>query len=640
MAAKFSVRSWLFTLFVVSGCSLCAGASSHAAAPTAEQALRLAPVQKDVEYDRPDDPSKCTIKAEKHRNQTGWTVRDVDGKILREFVDTNGDNVVDRWSYYKDGVEVYRDIDTKFSGKANEFRWLNTAGIRWGITKGSETQIESWKMISAEEVSAEAIMAIRDGDSARFARLLLTPTEFKSLGLNTQKSKELADKLSTAPTAFSDLVRRQKAITPKSGWIHFGGSRPGIVPAGSFGNNDLVVYENVVAIVETEGKDTQVLIGTMIKVGDCWRLIDAPVVPDSNAKSTDLAGNGFFFVNPALKNMAQPTETVAGGPNEKTQKLLDQLQKLEDTINKADTRDAQARLNDERADYLEQVIREIGDKDRPQWIHQMADTVSAAVQSGTYPKGTERLKRLARALEKNPADGDLAAYVEFRQLTADYVLALQGTNPEFSKIQTEWLKNLEQFVKAHPKSPDAADAMLQLGLAEEFAGQEDKATHWYQEVGSNFDGLPVAQKAAGAIRRLDSVGKRIQLVGRSTNGEQVDLAQYKGKHVLIHYWSAASDPCKVDLAELKELQSRYASYGFALIGVSLDTNRQTLDEYLATNKLPWPQLFEPGGPDSRYATELGILNLPTMILIDDKGKVINRNIHISELDRELRGRLK
>jgi peroxiredoxin len=641
MAAKLIVRTRLAALFVFCVSLVRGSQVSQAATPTAEQALRLVPVQKDVEYDKPDDPSKCTIKAEKRKGQTGWLVRDADGKVLREFVDTNGDNIVDRWSYYKDGVEVYRDTDTKFSGKANEFRWFNTAGIRWGIAKNSEGQIDGWKMISAEEASAEAIMAIRDGDVSRFTRLLLTPAELKSLGLNSQKNKELADKLSAAPMAFSDLLRRQKVITSKSAWVHFGGNRPGIVPAGAFGGgNDLIVYENVVAIVETEGKDAQVLIGTLIKIGECWRLIDAPVVPDSNAKSTDIAGSGFFFVNPALKNLAQSTESAAGAPNEKTQKLLDELGKLEDAINKAETRDAQARLNDQRADYLEQIIRDAGDKERPQWVHQMADTVSAAVQSGTYPKGTERLKRLVRTLEKNSADADLAAYVEFRQLTADYVLSLQGTNPEFSKIQAEWLKSLEQFVGRHPKAPDAADAMLQLGLAEEFAGQEDKAAHWYQEVASNFEGTPAAKKAAGAIRRLDSVGKQIQLVGQSTKGEQVDLEQYKGKYVLIHYWSAASDPCKVDLAELKELQTRYGSLGFALIGVSLDTSRQTLDEYLATNKLPWPQLFEPGGPESRYATELGILNLPTMILIDDKGRVVNRNIHISDLDRELRSKLK
>ena len=170
--------------------------------------------------------------------------------MLREFVDTNGDNVVDRWSYFKDGVEVYRDIDPKFTGKATEHRWLNTAGVRWGVSHGGNSPIEYWKMISAEEVSAEVVGRLRDHDPARFNRLLLTPAELHSLGLNAAKTKELADKLSAAPAAFAELADRQTTVTAKSNWVHFGGNRPGIVPAGTFGAPaDIEVYENVVAVV-------------------------------------------------------------------------------------------------------------------------------------------------------------------------------------------------------------------------------------------------------------------------------------------------------------------------------------------------------------------------------------------------------
>jgi len=616
-----------------------AAPAAHSATPTAEQALKLAPIQKDVDYDRPtpEEAAHCTMKAEKHKGQTGWVIRDADGKMLREFVDTNGDNVVDRWSYFKDGVEVYRDIDPKFTGRATEHRWLNTAGIRWGVSKGGNSPIEYWKMISAEEVSAEVVGALRDRDPARFNRLLLTPAELRSLGLNAAKTKELSDKISAAESAFAELAERQTTITAKSNWVHFGGNRPGIVPAGTFGaTGDIEVYENVVAVVETDGTDTQIQIGTMIKAGDCWRLVDVPSVPE-RGKLAD-SQPGIFFVAPAARNAAAQ-ETAGNAGNEKTQKFMDELQKLDQQIAAAAPAD-QPKLNDQRADYFEQVIAEVAPDDRAQWIHQMTDTISAAVQSGTYARGAERLKAMYTKLEKNPQDTDLAAYVEFRELSAEYALALQSPNPEFAKIQTTWLQNLETFVGRHPKSPDTADALLQLGIAEEFAGREEKAKQWYHQIVENFDSAAAAKKAAGAIRRLESVGKSIELSGKSTDGEQVDLGSLKGKWVLIHYWATWCEPCKVDLAELRELQAKYAASGLAIIGVSLDNNRQALDEYLSKNHLPWPQLFEPGGLDSRYANEMGILTLPTMVLIDADGHVANRSIHISELDRELRNRLK
>jgi hypothetical protein len=61
---------------------------------------------------------------------------------------------------------------------------------------------------------------------------------------------------------------------------------------------------------------------------------------------------------------------------------------------------------------------------------------------------------------------------------------------------------------------------------------------------------------------------------------------------------------------------------------------------LKKNRLSWPQMWEPGGLDGRPAVELGILTLPTLILLDDKGRVLNRNIHVSEIEAELKKQLK
>ena len=70
--------------------------------------------------------------------------------------------------------------------------------------------------------------------------------------------------------------------------------------------------------------------------------------------------------------------------------------------------------------------------------------------------------------------------------------------------------------------------------------------------------------------------------------------------------------------------------------MSLDNDRADLDSFLKENPLPWPQIFEPGGMDGRLSTEFGIISLPTMILVDSQGKVVNRNIRTAaELDRQL-----
>ena len=609
--------------------------SVEGASPDIQQALRLMPIQDEVDFDRPDagQASGCTISVEKIGSDVGWVVKDPDGAMLRQFVDTNGDNVVDRWSYHKDGLEVYRDIDKNFNGKADEYRWFHTAGSRWGADNNEDGRIDAWKAISAEEVTAEVVAALAQRDAERFSRVVLTDSELKSLGVGPAKAKELSEKLGALPAAFKELATQQKEITRTTEWVQFSGNRPGVVPTGTEGSTkDLRVYENVVAIVQTGGEHSQVYVGTLVEAGDVWRVIDVPrPISDSQGQ---LASSGFFFRSP----MEGRTQMTSTGPSEQAQELLTELEKLDTAASQAASAEEQARFNARRADLLERIAEQAENAaDRAVWLRQLADMVSAAVQSGEFPEGVKRLEALFRKLEESKKDKELVAYVRFRQLMADYGLSIQTASTEqFVKIQAEWLKNLEQYVDDYPESPDAAEAMLQIAIAKEYAGEEEEAKKWYAQVVDEFPTSAPAKKASGARTRLDSIGKSISLEGKSPAGDQVKLAAFRGKVVLIQYWASWCEPCKADMAALKELMTKYGRFGFSIIGVNLDSSPKDMAAYLAESPLPWPQIFEEGGLDSRPANELGILTLPTMILVDQEGKVVNRNINVAELDRELK----
>ena len=113
------------------------------------------------------------------------------------------------------------------------------------------------------------------------------------------------------------------------------------------------------------------------------------------------------------------------------------------------------------------------------------------------------------------------------------------------------------------------------------------------------------------------------------------MAKYRGKVVLIQYWATWSAPAKADMATLKELWNKYGR-SFVIIGVSLDNNVKDLNAYLAENPLPWPQIYEEGGLDSRPANALGILTVPTMILVDQQGQVVSRNMAIADVESEVK----
>ncbi|HYW78027.1 MAG TPA: redoxin domain-containing protein, partial [Thermoguttaceae bacterium] len=432
-------------------------------------------------------------------------------------------------------------------------------------------------------------------------------------------------------TSFATLMSSQKAVTSGTKWVQFSGSQPGIVPTGTAGSTkDLRVWENVTAIVQDGETHGQLQIGTLVQVGDVWRLIDVPQIESSD--QAELADSGFFFRGSAVD---RPGATQTG-PSETDQKLLADLEQLDREAAQATTPEQQAQFNARRTDLLEAIVKQAGSaEERAMWVRQLADMVSASVQSGTFPEGTKRLEALFEQLSGSPADKDLAAYVKFRHMTAAYGSSLQAPDADFTKIQEQWLKDLEQYVTDYPATADAAEAMLQLAIAKEFAGQEEDAKQWYGRIVTAFPGSPAAEKAAGARTRLDSVGKTIALQGKSATGGVVDLSKYRGKVVLIQYWATWCEPAKADMAALKELLTKYGR-SMSVIGVNLDNSPKALSDFLATNRLPWPQIFEAGGLDSRPANQLGILTLPTMILVDEQGKVVNRNIQIAELDPALK----
>ena len=616
---------------MVSGCLGIVSLSTivEAAGPTVEYALGLRPSQKDVDYDRPegDAAKNATIKTEKAGGASAFVVRGATGEILRVFADTNADRVVDRWSYYKDGIEVFRDIDSNHNAKVDQSRWLNSAGSRWGVDEDENGVIEAWKAISAEEVCRELVEAIKSRDAAAFQRLLPTKADLEAAGFEGQRLTELLDRVAAAPAEFARIAAAQKQFGPESKWSTMMTPQPaGTLPAGSDGvARDVLAYDNVMAIVESGTRNGQVFVGSLVRCGDAWRPVAAPQI---SGEQGDVAETVGFFTP---KVGAGQQSDAGPQSSERLKPLLGRLRDLETKLAAADA-DGRKKLTEEQVAILGQVVEAADAAERPFWVKQYAETLAAGVQDGSLSDGTAKLEQLATAVA---ADDSLAGFVVFRLAQARYAANMQQPGVDVDKVQAAWLEELQAFVAKHPTSPDAAEAMLQMGIADEFSGKEREALDRYAAIIKNFPESVPARKARGAARRLESVGKPLALSGVAIDGRQVSLESLRGTPVLVHYWATWCEPCKVDMAQIRELVAKYGPKKFAVVGIALDSDKQQLEKFLKSKPIAWPQLHEAGGLDGRLAEELGVLTLPTMILLDAEGKVVDRNVVITELEKKV-----
>jgi thiol-disulfide isomerase/thioredoxin len=588
--------------------------------------LSYSPRQSGIPYDKvqPNDESRCTGRYETRNGSDGLMIYSPDGQLLRRFSDTNGDRNVDEWCYFKDGVEVYRDIDSDYNGVADQYRWLGTAGIRWGIDKNEDGKIDSWKAISAEEVTIEVVEAIRNQDRERFERLLLSEDELENLQLGEEKAQQLTERLQKARKNFSEWTRSQKAIGNSTKWAHFAADKPGVIPAGTEGSaQDVVAYENVVALIDNDATTQQLLVGTLIQSGTSWKMTDLPRISNDGAVQSEA---GFFFPSVAV-NRTGSGGTTEGGLSPAMQTLLTDLDRVDSALR--DGKGDPEQLNAERTTVMMRLIQATrGTEDMGSWIRQFADSVSSAAQTGTYPDGLEKLKELEDSLSNLPGGEEQQAYVAFRVISTENIVQMSSPKANIALIQDQYIQSLEKFAEKYPESPEAAEAMIQIGVNYELNRDEAEAQKWYRKIATNFSNTSTGKKAQGAIARLNLEGKTLNLRGKTLDGKDF---QSSGP-TIVHYWATWCDPCKNDMVELRKIQAKYAKQNLQVVGVNLDNDAKGAAAFLKDNagKFPWPHIHEQGGFESDLAVKLGVLSLPVTILIDQKGVVVKRSAHFKD----------
>lgn len=609
-------------------CCLIVGVSNFvfAAQPSVEYALGLKPKQS-VDYDIPDEQEAkaATLSMEKANGMTSWVVRSAQGILLRRFADTNGNRVVDQWSYCKDGLEVYRDIDTDHNTNPDQCRWLGVAGSRWGIDANEDGSIDAWKVLSPEEATAEIIRALANREPAIFDRLLPSEVELDEIGFPEELLAQVRIQVTDARKRFKSLSREQKEVTPQTQWTAMLAGLPGIIPKSQDGATaDITAYDNVVALTEAaSGSNGQVFVGSLVRFGLVWRPLDLPQLSSGSGTMTE----SLSIFSPKIDSAA----FQAGAASETLQPFLEQLRVIEQEMQKGERADI-AKLIAKQVTILKEVAQRAEGDEKEFWLRQLAETLAAAAQEGTMPNALGQLEELS---EKLPADDPLKSFLAFRLASARYATSMQEPDADIEKVQVVWLKELGAFVEAYPDAQDAAEAMLQISIADEFSGKEEAAIQRYQQIAENFPSSASARKASGALRRLQAVGQPLNLSGTTIDGQKITLQQFKGKPVLVHYWATWCEPCKVDIARIRELQEKYQR-DIVVVGIALDEDKAALQQFLLNRPLNWPQLYEPGGLDGRLAEELGVLTLPTMLLIDKEGVVLERNILVTDLENKLK----
>jgi thiol-disulfide isomerase/thioredoxin len=461
---------------------------------------------------------------------------------------------------------------------------------------------------------------------------MITQADLDTLGLPKTEADRIKTKLTGAAAQFQKTTKELAALSPNTIWVHLETKQPHTVAADAIDAKSDLVRHRAATILYQDGegmnaKHNWLQTGELVQVGKAWRIVEGPVSGMTAPIEKGAIADG----------STGPVPIPPDG-----EKLIEELDKHDKTQGSVTTKAQIIAFNLKRAGILEQIAGKYKNAEdrakRDVWLRQVADGLAAAAQQGDASAMT-RITEWRTALAKDPASTALP-YFAFREIAAKYANELpKATGQEaLGKLQEAWKTNLTKFVTDFPKSEDAPDAMMQLGMVNEYFGpkSEEDAKAAYTSLIKNFPGHDLARRAQGCLDRLQLEGNALNLAAPTLDGaKQFNIANVTGKAVVVYYWASWNELAASDFGKIKLAMKDFAGKA-ELVGVNLDNKAAEASAFLRVNPIDGAQLFMPGGLESPLAVRYGITALPVMFLVGPDGKVVSRHVQASTLDDELK----
>jgi cytochrome c biogenesis protein CcmG/thiol:disulfide interchange protein DsbE len=106
----------------------------------------------------------------------------------------------------------------------------------------------------------------------------------------------------------------------------------------------------------------------------------------------------------------------------------------------------------------------------------------------------------------------------------------------------------------------------------------------------------------------------------SQTNQQISLTEYKGKPVVLNFWSSTCAPCQDEIPLLESQWERYQAQGVVFLGVDVEDTPVDGRLFLHQYGMTYPSVIDSNGST---LVSYGVTYTPETIFIDRTGKVVS-----------------
>ncbi|MHA3773164.1 TlpA family protein disulfide reductase [Verrucomicrobiota bacterium sgz303538] len=209
--------------------------------------------------------------------------------------------------------------------------------------------------------------------------------------------------------------------------------------------------------------------------------------------------------------------------------------------------------------------------------------------------------------------------VDFARVT--YLMRAQRSAGELNRDQL--LSAMHGFRAAHPDDRRLPMLMVEVSTLLDAQPRQKRALLADAQALTQDESLK--GRIADDIKRLDLLGNPLPLSFSSIQGTQFDLAQKKGRAVVIVFFADWSPPSTAAIAKVKQAVEKLPADRVQVVGVSLDDKQETAASVLKEQGVNWVTACDGKGWMGPSVRGFGVNALPTVWLVDTQGRLSSLN---------------